>query len=75
MVEEKKQQSHYNYSETTISLKVIEKRTKREREQERQNKGLGIVFCLFTYCGRGETHFQELPQSCMIFKIQSDKQV
>lgn len=66
MVQEKKQQFHYNYSETTISPKIIEKRTKREREQERGNKRLEIVFCLFIYCGRGETNSQELPQSCMI---------
>ena len=73
MVQEKKtQQFHYNHSETTISPKIIEKRTKREREQEQGCKRLEIVvFCLFI----GETYSQELPQSCMIFKIQSDIQV
>ena len=34
MVEGKNQQFHYKYSETTISPKIIEKGTKREREQE-----------------------------------------
>lgn len=54
-------------TETTISPKIIEKRSKREREQERGSKRLEIVvFCLFM----GETYSQELPQSCMIFKIQ-----
>ena len=78
MVEGKNRQFHYNYFETTISPKIIEKRTKREREQERGNKRLEKVFCLFIYCGREETdspYSQELPQSCMIFKIQSDIQV
>lgn len=76
MVDEKKtQQFRYNYSETTISPKIIEKRTKKEREQERGNKRLGIVFCLFISWRQGETYSQELPQSCMGFKIQSDIQV
>lgn len=38
MVQVKKQQFHYNYSETTISPKIIEKRTKREREEEQGKK-------------------------------------
>ena len=49
----KTQQFHYNHSETTISPKIIERRTKREREQEQGSKRLEIVvFCLFI----GETY-------------------
>lgn len=45
MVEGKKPS---NFTTTTlISPKIIEKRTKMEREEERGNKRLGIVFCLF----------------------------
>ena len=72
MVQEKK---------TAISLQPLwnndqpednRKENEKGREQEQGSKRLEIVvFCLFI----GETYSQELPQSCMIFKIQSDIQV